>query len=117
MCRNAKGRANLVNRDFNGVGAFKPPDAKTMGRWGFALGPEGSRKDSGASSGDRLTDQRQFDGRRTSSLDRREEAGRRVRRRVGRPGIVARCQKARIEFDPGWQTAGACGRVPWHSRF
>jgi hypothetical protein len=65
MCWNAKGRGNLVNRDFNGVGASKPPDAKTMGRWGFALGPEGSQKDSGTSSGDRLTDQRQFDGRRT----------------------------------------------------
>jgi len=33
-------RANLVYRDFTHVGAAKMPDAKTMGRWGLALGPE-----------------------------------------------------------------------------
>ena len=33
-------RANLVYRDFIRVGAGKTPDAKTMGRWGVALGPE-----------------------------------------------------------------------------
>jgi IS5 family transposase len=33
-------RANLVYRDFTHVGASKTPDAKTMGRWGVALGPE-----------------------------------------------------------------------------
>src|SRR5204862_7978252 len=33
-------RANLVYRDFTRVGAGKAPDAKTMGRWGLALGPE-----------------------------------------------------------------------------
>ena len=33
-------RANLVYRDFTRVGAAKVPDAKTMGRWGVALGPE-----------------------------------------------------------------------------
>ena len=33
-------RANLVYRDFTRVGAAKTPDAKTMGRWGTALGPE-----------------------------------------------------------------------------
>jgi transposase, IS5 family len=33
-------RANLVYRDFTHVGAAKTPDAKTMGRWGVALGPE-----------------------------------------------------------------------------
>jgi transposase, IS5 family len=32
-------RANLVYRDFTRVGAGKAPDAKTMGRWGTALGP------------------------------------------------------------------------------
>ena len=32
-------RANLVYRDFTRVGAEKMPDAKTMGRWGVALGP------------------------------------------------------------------------------
>jgi transposase, IS5 family len=32
-------RANLVYRDFTRVGAGKMPDAKTMGRWGTALGP------------------------------------------------------------------------------
>lgn len=32
-------RANLVDRDFTRVGADKMPDAKTMGRWGIALGP------------------------------------------------------------------------------
>jgi IS5 family transposase len=33
-------RANLVYRDFTRVGGGKTPDAKTMGRWGPALGPE-----------------------------------------------------------------------------
>jgi transposase, IS5 family len=33
-------RANLVHRDFTHVGGAKMPDAKTMGRWGLALGPE-----------------------------------------------------------------------------
>src|SRR3954452_6425540 len=37
-------RANLVYRDFTRVGAGKAPDAKTMGRWGLALGPEGVEK-------------------------------------------------------------------------
>jgi IS5 family transposase len=32
-------RANLVYRNFTRVGASKMPDAKTMGRWGVALGP------------------------------------------------------------------------------
>src|SRR6202162_6743358 len=31
-------RANLVYRDFTRVGAAKTPDAKTMGRWGLAVG-------------------------------------------------------------------------------
>jgi IS5 family transposase len=33
-------RANLVYRDFTHVGGAKMPDAKTMGRWGVAIGPE-----------------------------------------------------------------------------
>jgi IS5 family transposase len=33
-------RPNLVYREFTRVGAAKTPDAKTMGRWGMALGPE-----------------------------------------------------------------------------
>jgi IS5 family transposase len=33
-------RANLVYRDFTRVGGGKMPDAKTMGRWGVAIGPE-----------------------------------------------------------------------------
>ncbi len=33
-------RANLVYRDFSRVGGGKMPDAKTMGRWGLAVGPE-----------------------------------------------------------------------------
>jgi len=33
-------RANLVYRDFTHVGGAKMPDAKTMGRWGVALGPQ-----------------------------------------------------------------------------
>jgi IS5 family transposase len=33
-------RANLVYRDFTCVGSAKAPDAKTMGRWGVAVGPE-----------------------------------------------------------------------------
>ena len=32
-------RANLVYRDFTRVGSAKMPDAKTMGRWGVAMGP------------------------------------------------------------------------------
>src|SRR5271169_4928990 len=32
-------RANLVYRDFTRVGGAKTPDAKTMGRWGLAVGP------------------------------------------------------------------------------
>jgi transposase, IS5 family len=35
-----EGRANLVYRDFTHVGGAKMPDAKTMGRWGRALGPQ-----------------------------------------------------------------------------
>ena len=46
-------RANLVYRDFTRVGAGKAPDAKTMGRWGLALGPEGVEEDSRTSGGDR----------------------------------------------------------------
>jgi transposase, IS5 family len=33
-------RANLVYRDFTRVGSGKVPDAKTMGRWGVAVGPQ-----------------------------------------------------------------------------
>ena len=33
-------RANLVYRDFTRVGGGKMPDAKTMGRWGVAVGPQ-----------------------------------------------------------------------------
>src|SRR6202051_2537563 len=33
-------RANLVYRDFTRVGGAKTPDAKTMGRWGVAVGPD-----------------------------------------------------------------------------
>jgi IS5 family transposase len=33
-------RANLVYRDFTRVGGGKMPDAKTMSRWGTALGPQ-----------------------------------------------------------------------------
>jgi hypothetical protein len=36
-------RPNLVYRDFSRVGAGKMPDAKTMGRWGVALGRASSR--------------------------------------------------------------------------
>jgi IS5 family transposase len=32
-------RANLVYRDFTRVGCGKVPDAKTMGKWGLAVGP------------------------------------------------------------------------------
>ena len=32
-------RANLVYRDFTRVGGARMPDAKTMGRWGVAVGP------------------------------------------------------------------------------
>src|SRR4029450_11416486 len=33
-------RANLVYRDFTRVGAARMPDAKTVGGWGIAVGPE-----------------------------------------------------------------------------
>jgi IS5 family transposase len=33
-------RANLVYRDFTRVGGSKMPDAKTMGKWGLAIGPQ-----------------------------------------------------------------------------
>jgi len=33
-------RANLVYRDFTRVGGARTPDAKTMGRWGLAVGPQ-----------------------------------------------------------------------------
>jgi transposase, IS5 family len=33
-------RANLVYREFTRVGGGKMPDAKTMGRWGLAVGPQ-----------------------------------------------------------------------------
>jgi len=33
-------RPNLVYRDFTRVGGAKMPDAKTIGRWGVALGPQ-----------------------------------------------------------------------------
>jgi hypothetical protein len=33
-------RANLVYRDFTRVGSAKVPDARTMGRWGVAVGPQ-----------------------------------------------------------------------------
>ena len=33
-------RGNLVYRDFTRVGGAKVPDAKTMGRWGVAIGPD-----------------------------------------------------------------------------
>jgi IS5 family transposase len=37
-------RANLVYRDFARIGGAKVPDAKTMGRWGLALGPEALKR-------------------------------------------------------------------------
>ena len=37
-------RANLVYRDFTRVGGGKTPDAKTIGRWGMAVGPEAIRQ-------------------------------------------------------------------------
>ena len=36
-------RANLVYRDFTRIGGGKVPDAKTMGRWGLAIGQELSK--------------------------------------------------------------------------
>jgi IS5 family transposase len=37
-------RANLVYRDFTRVGGGKVPDAKTMGKWGLAVGPQALRQ-------------------------------------------------------------------------
>ena len=39
-CWSAKCAPNLVYRDFTRVGGTKMLDAKTMGRWGVAVGPE-----------------------------------------------------------------------------
>ena len=39
-CWSVRCGPNLVYRDFTHVGGGKTPDAKTMGRWGVALGPE-----------------------------------------------------------------------------
>ncbi len=57
-------RANLVYRDFTRVGGAKTPDAKTMGRWGVALGPQvveeihqrmvGIARDKGVAAGRRM---------------------------------------------------------------
>ena len=44
-------RANLVYRDFTRVGGGKMPDAKTMGRWGVAVGPRGDQADPRATGG------------------------------------------------------------------
>ena len=33
-------RSNLIYRNFARIGGGKMPDAKTMGRWGLAVGPE-----------------------------------------------------------------------------
>jgi hypothetical protein len=46
-------RANLVYRDFARVGGGKMPDAKTMGRWGLAVGPEGDQAGPRADDDDR----------------------------------------------------------------
>ena len=37
-------RSNLVYRNFTRIGGGKMPDAKTMGRWGLAVGPEVIRR-------------------------------------------------------------------------
>ena len=37
-------RTNLLYRNFTRLGFAKMPDAKTMGRWGVALGPETIKK-------------------------------------------------------------------------
>ena len=47
-------RANLVYRDFTRVGAGKMPDAKTMGRWGVALGPAVVKVDTRPGGADRI---------------------------------------------------------------
>jgi hypothetical protein len=48
-------RANLVYRDFTRVGATKMPDAKTMGRWGVAVGPEAIKQSTIGSCRSRAT--------------------------------------------------------------
>src|SRR5262249_56260688 len=37
-------RANLIYRKFTRIGMAKMADAKTMGRWGVAVGPEGIKQ-------------------------------------------------------------------------
>jgi IS5 family transposase len=58
-------RANLVYRDFARVGGGKMPDAKTMGKWGLAIGPRVLRQ-----IHDRIV---------TIALDKGVVAGRRMR--------------------------------------
>ena len=74
-------RANLVYRDFTRVGAAKMPDAKTMGRWGVAMGPTvihqiranraGPRRCAGTQNARRhpLSHRQQFIGRRGPGAD------------------------------------------------
>jgi IS5 family transposase len=58
-------RANLLYRDFTRVGGSKMPDAKTMGKWGLAIGPQVLRQNH-----DRIV---------TIARDRGVVAGRRLR--------------------------------------
>src|SRR5271154_437687 len=69
-------RANLVYRDFTRVGGAKMPDAKTMGRWGMALGH-------GAGAGDDQTEPRE-DGADRARQRRRPRAAHADRPHGGR---------------------------------
>jgi hypothetical protein len=107
-----EGRGDLVNRDFNGVGASKPPRPKPWGGGDLRWGQKGVEKiqERAVEIALPTSGSLMADGLRvwTGAMKRVGE----VRRRVGSPGIVARCQKARIKFDPGWQTAEPVAACP-----
>src|SRR3981081_2727767 len=121
-------RANLVYRDFTRVGAGKTPDAKTMGRWGVAVGPEGVKKihqkageaGSGQRVGGRapnarghhrggdqrpLSDRFELVGRWRASSDPHHEKDWQDRRRNWRQAV--RPQSQREAAGPGHRPGGA----------
>ncbi len=79
-------RANLVYRDFTRVGAAKMPDAKTMGRWGVAVGPSGA-------GADPHHEEDHCDRRR----DRNQAAGSKPEREAAGSGDRAGCTRQRTD--------------------
>ena len=120
-------RANLVYRDFTRVGAGKTPDAKTMGRWGAAVGPEVVKQihqrlvklaqANGLAAGRRMrvdttvvetnvhSDGFKLVGRRRAGSDPHHEKDRQDRRRDWRQAVRPRTQ--REAAGPGHRPGGA----------